>query len=74
MKLALLRLGCANLRVIVTLVKNRVFVVVGTSHLKIGDITVNRDFTPAQYLLGPMQPVYWEIYQRVLDAIAEGPP
>jgi hypothetical protein len=74
MKLALLKLGCAYLSVAVSLVKNRIFVTVRTSHTKIGDITVDRDFTPAQYLLGPMQPVYWEIYRRVLDGIAEGSP
>jgi hypothetical protein len=75
MKHALLKLGCPNIRVIVRLVKGSiVFVTVETSHPKIGDVAVERDFTAAQYLNGPMQPVYWEIYQRVSDAIAEGTP
>jgi hypothetical protein len=73
MKLALLKLGCPNIRVVVRLVKESiVFVTVETSHPKIGDVSVERDFTAARYLNGPMQPVYWEIYQRVRDGIAEG--
>lgn len=72
MKLALLDLGCGPVRVTVWRADSAVRVKVETSHPKVSvPIVVEKAFTPVEYLGGPMQPIYWEIYQRVLDARKE---
>lgn len=69
MKYALLKLGCPNICVTARLAGNGVQMIIETSHPKITEpIFVERAFTLAEYLGGPMQPIYFEIHQRVLRA------
>ena len=68
MKHALLLLGCPSISVVAKLANGGMHMVIETSHPKLGPISVERTFTFAEYLGGPMQPVYFEIYQRVWNA------
>lgn len=73
MKYALLKLGCTGILVAAKLEGSGVCMTVETHHMKIGPITVERVFSLAEYLGGPMQPIYFEIYRRVLAATQEAP-
>lgn len=68
MKHALLLLGCPSIRVTAKLESRGVHMTIETFHSTTGAIRVERTFTLSEYLNGPMQPLYFEIYQRVLSA------
>ena len=72
MKHALLLLGCPSISVTAKLANGDMHIVIETSHPKIGPISVERTFKIVEYLNAPMQPVYFEIYQRVWNAARGG--
>jgi hypothetical protein len=69
MKHALLELGCPSIHVTAQLAGTGIRITVETSHPKTGAITVTNDFTLAEYLKGPMQPIYFDLHRRVSEAV-----